>query len=79
MHAALAFYVVCYLRVDGSVSVEDSGLCLSTAATRAKECSQSLLDEAKWNERDQEWASPTGNRIAIRRVSFTWEEVKDAR
>lgn len=75
----LTLYVVCYVRIDGIISVEDSGLCLSTAAARAKECSQSLLHEAKWDERGQEWVSPIGNRVAIRPVSFSWEEVKDAR
>ena len=41
--ADLSLYVVVHERIDGVVSVEDSGLCLSTAAARAKECAASLL------------------------------------
>lgn len=77
--AKLSLYAVLYVRVDGVISVEDSGLCLSTAASRAKECSQSLLCEGKWSESEQAWVSTIGNRVSVRPISFTWEEVKDGR
>lgn len=75
----LTLYAVIYERIDGIVSVEDSGLCLSTAAARAKECASSLLSESVWSEAEQAWRSKIGNKVAVRPVSFTWEEVKDGR
>ena len=75
----LTLYAVIYERIDGIVSVEDSGLCLSTAATRAKECASSLLSESVWSEAEQAWRSKIGNRVSVRPISFTWEEVKDGR
>ncbi len=76
---SLALYVVVYERIDGIVSVEDSGLCLSTAAARAKECASSLLSESTWSEADQAWRSKIGNKVCVRPVRFRWEEVRDAR
>ena len=35
--AKLSLYAVLYVRIDGVISVDDSGLCPSTAASRAKE------------------------------------------
>ena len=72
-------YGVFYVRVDGIVSIEDSGVCLSTAAERAKECADSLCSEARWDEAEQAWVSKIGTRIAVRPISFDWEEVRDAR
>ena len=72
-------YAVLYVRVDGIVSVEDSGVCLSTAAQRAKACADSLCSEARWDEAEQAWVSKIGTRIAVRPISFDWEEVRDAR
>ena len=77
--AKLSLYAVLYVRLDGVISVEDSGLCLSTAASRAKECADSLCSEAQWNESEQAWISKIGTRVAVRPISFTWEEVKDGR
>ena len=76
---ALSFYVVVYERIDGVVSVEDSGLCLSTAAARAKEVAASLLSESTWSEAEQALRSKIGNRVCVRPVRFAWEEVRDAR
>ena len=76
--ADLSFYVVVYERIDGVVSVEDSGLRLSTAATRAKECAGSLLSNSIWDEREQAWVSKIGNKVCVRPISFRWEEVRDA-
>ena len=72
-------YGVFYVRIDGIVSVEDSGVCLSTAAQRAKECADSLCSEARWDEAEQAWVSKIGTRIAVRPVRVEWEEVRDAR
>lgn len=75
----LSLYVVVYERIDGVVSVEDSGLCLSSAASRAKECASALLHESKWSETDQAWVSTIGNRVAVRPVSFEWESIRGLR
>ena len=75
----LRLYAVLYIRSDGVVTVEDSGLCLSTAAARSRSCSEALCSEAKWDEMDQAWVSKVGTRLAIRPVTFRWEEVRDAR
>ena len=77
--ADLSFYIVVYERIDGVVSVEDSGLCLSTAAARAKECAASLLSESTWNESELAWRSKIGNKVCVRPVRFSWEGVRDAR
>ena len=77
--SSLSFYVVVYERIDGVVSVEDSGLCLSTAAGRAKECASALLHESKWSEQDQAWVSTIGNRVAVRLLTFEWEAVRELR
>ncbi len=79
MGESLRFYVVVYERIDGVVSVEDSGLCLSTAAARAKECAGSLLHESKWDEAEQAWVSRIGNRVSVRPVSFRWEDIRYGR
>lgn len=79
MGSDLAFYVVIYERIDGVVSVEDSGLCLSTASARATECAKSLLCESVWSESDQAWRSKIGNRVVVRRVCFTWEAIRESR
>ena len=75
----LTLYAVIYERIDGIVSVEDSGLCLSTAAARAKECAASLLSESVWSEADQAWKSKIGNKVAVRPVEVEWEAIRDAR
>ena len=75
----LTLYAVIYERIDGIVSVEDSGLCLSTAAARAKECASSLLSESVWSEADQAWRSKIGNKVAVRPVEVEWEAIRDAR
>ena len=77
--AAITVYAVVYERIDGIVSVEDSGICLSTAAARAKECASSLLSESTWSEAEQAWRSKIGNKVCVRPVRFRWEEVRDAR
>lgn len=79
MAADLGFYVVVYERIDGVVSCEDSGLCLSTATSRAKECASSLLHESKWSETDQAWVSTIGNRVSVRPVRFKWEDIREQR
>ena len=63
----LTLYVVVYERIDGIVSVEDSGLCLSTAAARAKECAASLLSESVWSEAEQATMTATSASCANRR------------
>lgn len=75
----LTFYGVVYERIDGVVSCEDSGLCLSTACARAKESADALLHESKWDEKEQAWISTIGNRVAVRPVTFSWEEIRHAR
>ena len=75
----LTLYAVIYERIDGIVSVEDSGLCLSTAATRAKECASSLLSESVWSEAEQAWRSKIGNKGLVRPVYFDLEGVRDER
>lgn len=75
---SLTFYVVVYERIDGVVSVEDSGLCLSTATARASECAKSLLSESVWSESDQSWKSKIGNKVCVRRVAFEWEAIRNA-
>ena len=77
--ADLSLYVVVHERIDGVVSVEDSGLCLSTASARATECAKSLLCESVWSESDQAWRSKIGNRVVVRRVCFTWEAIRESR
>ena len=77
--SSLSLYVVVYERIDGVVSVEDSGLCLSTAAGRAKECASALLHESKWSEQDQAWVSTIGNRVAVRPLAFEWESIRELR
>lgn len=77
--STLSYYVVVYERIDGIVSVEDSGLCLSTASQRAKECAASLLSESTWSEADQAWKSKIGNRVCVRPVAFEWEAIRDQR
>lgn len=75
----LSLYLVIYERIDGIVSIEDSGLCLSTAAARAKECAASLLSESVWSEPEQAWKSKIGNKVCVRPASIEWEVIRDAR
>lgn len=77
--SSLSLYVVVYERIDGVVSVEDSGLCLSTAAGRAKECASSLLSDSVWSEADQAWTSKIGNKVCIRPLAFEWEAIRELR